>query len=294
MSYLIINDFYQQIQVLNLNQIIGNDLSLVDVAMQKAAEQCTSSLIQRFDLSNELTDTNEWDFTLPYNANSRIYLDADAYNPGNTYNLNQLALQNGQVYICTTAITLAEAFNAAHWQLLGNQYDLFYAQYPQPVFNSQWVYNVGDEVFWRNNVYTCLIKTQIPGADYDIQFGTINNIPGLNIYPDDPVNGPIYWGSGTAYTVAAGTLPTDDDYWTFGDNRCQELVEKMVDITLYKLHARISPQNIPALRNDKYKEAKDWLTDAKNGEITPNLPVIQPVQGCRIRYGGNVKNINSY
>jgi hypothetical protein len=30
------------------------------------------------------------------------------------------------------------------------------------------------------------------------------------------------------------------------------------------------------------------------GDVTANLPLLKPAQGSRIRYGGNVKNINSY
>jgi len=294
MSYLILNDFYQQIQVLNLNQLTGNNDALLDVAIDKAQEQCQSWLVQKFDIATEFADTGEWDAAATCNAGTRVYLDADAYSATATYTPGSLVLQSGAVYNCTSAITQAEAFNPAHWQLLGNQFDLFYAPYPQPVFDSTCVYAVGDQVFWKNKTYTCLIKTRVPGPDYEIQFASISSIPPLNIYPDDPVNGPIYWGAGTPYSVPAGTLPTDDSYWTPGDNRCQELVEKMVDMALYKLHARISPQNIPALRTDKYHEAREWLKNAKDGEITPNLPVIQPLQGSRIRYGGNVKNVNSY
>jgi hypothetical protein len=44
----------------------------------------------------------------------------------------------------------------------------------------------------------------------------------------------------------------------------------------------------------RYDDAKAWLKAAGRGDITANLPIIQPTTGARIRYGGNVKNINSY
>jgi hypothetical protein len=30
------------------------------------------------------------------------------------------------------------------------------------------------------------------------------------------------------------------------------------------------------------------------GNVTPNLPLISPKQGNRIRYGGGIRQINSY
>jgi hypothetical protein len=294
MAYLILNDYYAQIQIINLNQVIGGDNTKLTSAASKAQEQCESYLIQKYDLSNEFTDTNVWSFSRSYNANDRIYLDAAAYDPSLTYALNNLTLQGGNVYLCSVAIVAPEAFNAGHWTLLGAQNTIFFAEYPKPVFDYQSCYSVGDQVFWKNKVYTCLIKTIIPGHDAQLQRGTIQNQPFINVFPDDVSSGLLYWGVGATYSVAAGTLPTNGNYWTNGDNRSQQLLEVLIDLTLYKIHSRISPRNIPDLRVKNYDEAISWLKAARAGDVTAKLPTIQPVQGRRIRYGGNVKNVNSY
>lgn len=85
-----------------------------------------------------------------------------------------------------------------------------------------------------------------------------------------------------------------DNYWLFGDNRNQQLVNYMIDIALYHVHSRISPRNIPDLRVKRYDDAIRWLKMAGRGDITADIPLIQPKQGRRIRYGGQIKNINSY
>lgn len=291
MSYLIQSDYYSQIQISNLLQIIGSNPLLLATAAGKAQEQCEEKLLQKYDIKSEITDTTVWSFTKSYGANDRVYLDATPYNPAITYLISSLTLQGGNVYIATTAITVPETFNLSHWQLLGAQNTLFYVPYPKPVFTLKSFYNVGDQVYWRGHTYTNLIKTIVPCSD--LQYGTYANVPLQNVFPDDPVSGVLYWGVGIAYSVSAGTLPTSTPFIQ-GDNRSQRLLEVMIDITLFKIHARISPMNIPALRVSNYHEAKQWLEDAYDGGLNAKIPIIQPTQGTRIRHGGNVKVQNGY
>jgi phage gp36-like protein len=82
--------------------------------------------------------------------------------------------------------------------------------------------------------------------------------------------------------------------WVQGDNRDRSLVKNMVDITLYTLHSNIAPQNIPALRQRRYEKALEWCMAVAKGDITPNLPLLQPTQGGRIRIGGNIKLENTW
>lgn len=106
----------------------------------------------------------------------------------------------------------------------------------------------------------------------------------------------IWLSLGSSTNIIPGT---DITKWqsigfTSGDNRSQQLVMYMVDIVLFHLHSRIAPRNIPQLRYDRYRNAKQWLKDAANAIITADLPVIQPAQGNVIRFGGNVKLRNDY
>lgn len=82
--------------------------------------------------------------------------------------------------------------------------------------------------------------------------------------------------------------------WTLGDNRSQRLVMVMVDITLYHIHSRIAPRNIPELRINRYKAACNWLSDAAHGLITPNLPQNQPQVGSRIQWGSKTQIESTY
>lgn len=83
-------------------------------------------------------------------------------------------------------------------------------------------------------------------------------------------------------------------YWIKGDNRSQELVAMMIDISLYHLHTRIAPQNIPDLRVKRYDAAIEWLDKAARGLVIPKLTLRQPTQGNIIRWGSKTKLNNTY
>lgn len=171
---------------------------------------------------------------------------------------------------------------------------LYFAALPQPLFNYGGLYKIGDKVFWKDKVYTAKVQTPILDHDTGLQYREIQNIPVANPAPDDPQNGVAYWGVGVAYSIPAGTLLTNTTYWTLGDSRDQQMVLYLIDITLYHVHARIAPRNIPDLRVKRYDDAVNWLKMCARGEVTPALPLLQPAQGNRIRFGGGIRNINTY
>ena len=46
-----------------------------------------------------------------------------------------------------------------------------------------------------------------------------------------------------------------------------------VDMVLYHVHTRISPRNVPEMRDDRYRAAIKWLHDVSIGELSPLLPL---------------------
>lgn len=75
----------------------------------------------------------------------------------------------------------------------------------------------------------------------------------------------------------AGTSLTNTTYFEEGDARDQKLIEVIMTISLYHLHKRLSPNNIPDFRRISYDGDGDadrmsaikWLTMVQNGEINP-------------------------
>lgn len=85
---------------------------------------------------------------------------------------------------------------------------------------------------------------------------------------------------------------TDDIFNT--SNRNGLIVMYLCDIVLYHLHARISPDNIPELRKERYTNAKEWLEKAADGFISPLLPKKQDDDKIPLRYGSSIPKQNHY
>ena len=270
MAYLILNDYKKLIQTDQLSQIIGADYSLVNQIQIASQTEVESYLVQKYDTDKEFTDTSLYVHGTTYQAKDRIYLDATAYSSTSTYAVNALVLYNNNVYRCTTQVTVAEAWNAAKWTLLGAQYAMFYVTLPADEYDYYTSYEAGDVVWYKDKQYTALS-------------GSTGYIP--TEYPQT-------WGSGVAYSTAV--VPTDTTKWTSGDNRNAQMVNTIIDVALYHIHSRIAPRNIPDLRAKRYDDAIMWLKNcAKGDSITADIPKVQPTQGMRIRYGSRLQKQNN-
>jgi hypothetical protein len=293
LSYLIANDYLRQIQDVSLQQVISGNSYFQLTAELAALKELSSYLRQKYDVDSEFSETALYNPAQSYKANNRVYLDAAPYSATATYALNTLALQGGKVYQCTTAIDPGEAFNPAHWELLGNQYDLFYCSYPETLFNIDLFYKVGDKVFYKDHTYEAIQATLIYSHEIKLQYYDTSSIPSSNYFPDD-INGRSYWKDLGAYQVAAGTLLSNTDYWTKGDNRHPQLVMFTIDIAVYHLYCRVAPKAIPETRVDRYNAAIAWCRMTAKGDISADIERVQPDRGNRIRFGSQVKNQNNY
>ena len=312
MPYLIPPDYNRVIQDANLQQIITSNTALLNVCATSAEEEAREHLRQKYDVSAEIQSTNAWNKSNTYLAGNRVYLTERAYDTNTTYNIGDYTLYNGFVYVCNTNGTTG-TFDPAKFTGINPQYEVYFAINPYPLFDLNSDYKVGDQVYWRNKTYTCLVPTSFLDHDTQLQYNQLQDLPLNNIFPDDIKSGVTYWGNGISYYVPTNTDITDTTFWSNSDNRDQKLVEKIVDITLYHLHTRITPKNVPATREMRYMggqqdrvvrgdgkvrypeySALGWLQSCARGDISPNLPLIQPKQGGRIRYGGTIRNVNSY
>lgn len=93
---------------------------------------------------------------------------------------------------------------------------------------------------------------------------------------------------------STGNYPDNATYWAQGDNRYQLLVVYAVDVAIYHMLSRISPRNIPQIRIDRYESAKNHLDKIARGNINVELPLLAPIQGSRVVYGGNAPITHFY
>jgi len=272
--FLIATDYDLLIQADNLSQIVNSNLALRDKMQIAAQAEMISYLAQRYDVGIFFRDTLPFSFTAIYKAGMWVYLDGSAYNALTVYTPNDVLLSNGYVYYknsnLSSYVAGILATNTSYFTLLGKQYDFFYIFYPAQIFDNKKIYSTGDTVFWKDKVYTSIS-------------GSLCNMP----------DNKFYWGTGIPFSVT-GFWPTNTSKWSAGDFRNQQILLYLIDITLFHLHRRIAPRNIPQHREDAYDRAIAWLKMAGRGEITADLPILSPEQGSRLRSGGSPKNINTY
>lgn len=109
-------------------------------------------------------------------------------------------------------------------------------------------------------------------------------------------------GTGNATTSTSYWSPmvniinTNTDYWSLGDNRYPLFVEIAMDLTLYNLHARINPRNIPDLRKERNREALDQLDAWASGTDTAEVKEKDADEqtGFSIRYGSSIEKTNNF
>jgi len=294
MAYIIPSDLARTIQTENLQQIIGNDPSVLSGAILAGEAEAKSYLTQKYDLTDEFKDLNLWNPDVVYNAGDRVYVNGPLFSISSTYVQDDVVSYNGRVYRCMHAVTTPGPFDLYYWNDIGSLNQIYNVKFPAPVFQYNGLYNIGDEVFWYGYTYQAKVQTSTLSHDVALQYRVVANLPYLNVAPNDPQNGFAHWGTGAPFIFSAGTLPTDFNHYNVGDTRDQQMVLYIIDIILYHVHSRIAPRNIPDLRVKRYDDAIKWLRMAANGDVTPALPKIQPHQGNRIRFGGNIKQINTY
>ena len=218
-GYLRLYDYQPTIQSVYFNQLTqGNNANRL---LQEATAQAEmiSYLVQKYDVTTEFAATTVFVYLTKYSANALVELNFPAFSASSIYALNALVTYNSQEYYCSTAVVSAGAFNPADWTLIGNQYDLYYLQYPYPLFNIGSYYKVGDIVYWKGKVYQCLIGSLPIGHEEQLQRTNVSGTSPkvFNVWPDNLASGSTYWGTGTPYSVTGvypnGPVPAN---WSAG------------------------------------------------------------------------------
>jgi hypothetical protein len=298
--YLITQDYKRVIQTAELNAITENSASVRQLVEGTVERQIRAHLIHKYDLTEEFRDLLQIQKNTLYKAGQRIYLDATAYSAAATYALQDLVLQGGVVYRCSTAIAAPEAFTLAHWTVVGNQYDLFYVKYPKEVFDPLKVYLKDDEIWYKDKTYTAQRDSSRNYHENDLQQISLEYINISNIFPDDRDTNAArsMWGVGVDYSINSSVYPpTNATVWTSGDNRNQHFVGLYLDMVVYELSKRIAPNNVPEARHNAWLKAVDTLKAYAKGNITAELPLL-PVSSVNrntpVSYGGKVPRQNSW
>ena len=271
------NDYLRQIQSDNLAQIIEDNEDIRLDVEQSAQAEMISYLTQRYRVNKIFTDTTTFSISATYSGKNLIEYTETEFSDATVYVTDDRVVYSGNIYKSISG-SAAHAFVPAEWTLIVADKSLYYAKTNEDVYDNDTTYTVGLLVWYDNIVYTA-------------KGTTVGNLP-------TDTN---YWTAGAAYSFT-GAYPDDDTKWTKGDNRNQQIVMYLIDITLYHVHSRINPRNIPELRAIRYDGnnatqnggAIGWLKMVAKGFVNAGMEEILPEQGISIRWGSNEKNENTY
>jgi hypothetical protein len=185
--------------------------------------------------------------------------------------LSKRVLYNGNIYECIVDSQGYLPTNTSYWVFVCEDMALFYVTLNKTEWLNTTSYNVNDTVWYNKKNYTALL----------------NN---TNILPDSNTTA---WQDDGEYTVTT-VLPTDTTKWTAGDNRNQQIVKYLLDISLYHFLSS-SPRNMADLRKERYDGnspeqrggAIAWLKRVSRGDVFADLPILIPVTGMSIQYGNS-------
>src|ERR1035437_4296667 len=183
-QYLTLNDYLPSIQSGQLNNQLLDAVTAGGNQQRQFAEswaigKSLSMLGEYFDFSNELTPTLPFDYNKKYYPGDRIVIDfpdwiasSNSESEGDTsiqeYFIGDCVIYNSIGYCCNNG-NKDTSFKPNNWTAIGNQYDIYYLCYPQPLFNLDvqsrrglsvnGFYKVNDKVYFNKRIWQCIVGT---------------------------------------------------------------------------------------------------------------------------------------
>lgn len=214
MPFLRSRDYPVYIQANQLAQITQNSLPTRIDAELDSIEEASEYIRQKYDVENIFVDTLTYDTTETYYANNLVELTGPAWQAQSYTQDSIIIYTDNKVYYANAATILTDVpGTSGKWTALGYNFQLWYLKYPYSLFDIKGKYAVGDRVFWKGNIYQCLIQSNKLDQFDKIQFDYTIDYPLPNVFPDAPVNGVLQWGVGTPYSMeGVSMITTASDY----------------------------------------------------------------------------------
>lgn len=281
--FLTNNDYLRTIKYEELQQITEGNDDLILAVEQTAQAEISSYLVQRYQMDKVFTATGSFDLSATYYGKNLIEYSAPQFSASTNYVTNDHVVYDGYIYASVSGSTgILPNTGLTQWNKITKDKTLYNAKLPYPEFSIKTNYVAGSQVWYGDVVYTALVDV-------------------IGVYPDANT---AYWTPGTTYSFT-GQYPENTTYWIKSDNRNQQLVQAVMDVTLYHLHSRINPRDIPELRVYRYSgnDSKmsggviGWLKQVGAGLVTADLPEIKPDDtnpNNSIQWGSQVRNNNYY
>lgn len=202
------------------------------------------------------------------------------------YSKGDIVFWKGYTYTCAMATIFIQPCNLIQFYQYKNvpNYNIF----PDDGVNN------ANSQYWMKGAYYSLAADTLPTVTY----ATYNPATTYSINALVTYNGLAYIST-VAFTGAAEAFNPQywnlvSQQWTLGDNRDQQLTMCMKAIVVYNLSPLLSPRNVVTEWADRYEMAMHTLKNMAEGNISVDIPQIEPRMGMMTSYGGNIKQNNRY
>jgi hypothetical protein len=322
---LIDKDYLRAIQQVHLDEIILNrGMEVAHQCEQTAQLEMASYLRERYYEDQIFTNTGTFSITNTYYGTNLIQYTEPLFDISLTYSVDsRVSWDDGNIYINIATSSYIDPTDNQYWQYLVPNETLFYANTPYPIWNVFKSYKLGDNIWYYDddnevgNTYQAIQQNRgrlpLQTQTFDQQRTINNNF--ITGYSDLGINDGMWFGLSTenadwkltgTYSFS-GVYPiggaSSSIYWTQGDNRDPQIVQYLLDITLYHLYTAVLPRNIPQIRAIRYDgegnaqamSAIKWLKMVAEGRVSANLPQIIPMQGSSIMgHSPTIRRNNTY
>lgn len=305
-------DYLRCIKQEHLNEITGGDMTQAYQIEVQAQLEMLGYLRERYYEDQLFSPTTDFDINQIYYGKNLINYTEAEFDISLTYSVNDRVSFNDKIYINIATSSNIPPSDTDNWSYLVDDNTLFYAKLPYPEWNMDKQYLQNDKVWYYDNdsliggVYNAISSNRralpVQMLTPEQKNGSLNNNFQLG-YSDKEFSQDYYYGYQNSQNTAwefvnaytfSSVYPIGSTnsliYWQMGDNRDQQLVTYLVDISLYHLYSSASPRNIPELRLIRYdghginrsNSAIGWLEKVASGRVSTTLPPIVPIQGSSI------------
>lgn len=130
--------------------------------------------------------------------------------------------------------------------------------------------------------------TFLETSDFDMQIqAVVRNVVSGN--SEEVLNAAELAAIAEADSYLRGRFDTAAIFAANGSDRNPILMTYLIDMLLYHMHSRITPSNIPAIREKRYDSAIKWLEMVAADKLNPDLPVLPTKLSGSFSLGSNLK-----
>jgi len=315
-QFLIKEDFLSLIEETDLDELTNSNDDVLEDVIDESVEEVAGYIRHRYNEAIELAPVQSFSLTKEIELT-----DQTAYDAASTYVAGDVMyFTDYKVYKANQAVSAGETpvTDPAKWDLVAYKlYDRVY--WEETAYDTtDTTYKLDDRVSYSGKIYESLINY----SNYDAIAGTYNlndkvRYNGNNYNCIQAIAVPKAWDSDDWELYAEGTFDSSDwtelgnnkshwhilDYMIKGedlnypdakeeDNRNKKLRAVTLDVALYNLFARITPRDIPEVRQIRYdgqgrkndsENAISWLEKVQKGTVTPDMTALKDSDGDEIQ-----------